>query len=147
MHCGSNDHRVFFDTMTPAIAGDTIMGRTTVEAFAIGPNGTRGFEFLVDTGSTFVGLPIEDIEALGLPMVHGGRRQVMTALGMTEQETYTTAIRLEGDTAPAFAMESPVPLIGFEVLENLRMKVNPVTQMLEKAGEDEHMPPYVRTFV
>ena len=71
----------------------------------------------------------------------------MTALGMTEQETYTTAIRLEGDAAPAFAMESPVPLIGFEVLENLRMKVNPVTQMLEKAGEDEHMPPYVRTFV
>ena len=121
------------------------MGRTTVEAFAIGPNGTRRFEFLVDTGSTFAGLPIEDIEALGLPMVHGGRRKVMTATGVIEQETYSGAIRLNGEvTTPALVSEAPVPLIGCgSAAELLGMKVNPVTQELEKASEDEHMPPYM----
>ena len=119
------------------------MGRTTVRALAIGQNGTRWFDFLVDTGSTYVGLPMDDIEALGLPMITGGRRKVMTTLGVIEQDTYAGAVRLEGDTTPMLVMESPVPLIGYEVLENLRMKVNPVTQKLEKAGEDEHMPPYM----
>ena len=113
------------------------MGRTTVEAFAIGPNGTRRFEFLVDTGSTFAGLPIEDIEALGLPMVYGGRRKVMTATGVIEQETYSGAIRLNGEVTPALVSEAPVPLIGVEVLQLLGMKVNPVTHKLEKPGEDE----------
>ena len=108
------------------------MGRTTVEA--IGPNGTRRFEFLVDTGSTFAGL---DIEALGLPMVHGGRRKVMTATGVIEQETYSGAIRLNGEVTPALVSEAPVPLIGVEVLQLLGMKVNPVTHKLEKPGEDE----------
>ena len=119
------------------------MGRTTVQALTIGPSGTRSFEFLVDTGSTLVGLPLEDIEALGLPMIPGGRRKVMTATGVIEQDTYGASIRLEGDSTPALVSEAPIPLIGFEVLENLRMKVNPVTQELEKASEDEHMPPYM----
>ena len=120
------------------------MGRTTVSALAIGPDGTRWFDFLVDTGSTFVGLPGEDIKTLGLPIVHAGRRKVLTATGVIEQDTYSAAIQLEGDITPALATEAPIPLIGFEVLENLRMKVNPVTQKLEKAGEDEPMPPFVR---
>ena len=119
------------------------MGRTTVRALAIGQNGTRWFNFLVDTGSTYVGLPMDDIEELGLPIIPGGRRKVMTTLGVIEQDTYGGAVRLEGDTTPTLVMESPVPLIGYETLENLRMKVNPVTQELEKAGEDEHMPPYM----
>ena len=129
--------------MTPTTVGDNALGRTTVEAYAIGSNGTRRFDFLVDTGSTYVGLPLDDIEALGLPMIPGGRRRVMTTLGVIEQDTYGASIRLESDTTSALVMESPVPLIGYEVLENLRMKVNPVTQDLEKASEDEHMPPYM----
>ena len=116
------------------------MGRTTVEAFAIGPNGTRSLEFLVDTGSTLVGLPPEDIEALGLPMIHGGRRKVLTATGVIEQETYSGTIELEEYGTAALVSECPVPLIGVEVLERLGMKVNPVTQKLEKAGEDEDVP-------
>ena len=116
------------------------MGRTTVEAFAIGPNGTRSLEFLVDTGSTLVGLPPEDIETLGLPMIPGGRRKVMTPTGVIEQDTYSGAIELEEYGTAALVSECPVPLIGVEVLERLGMKVNPVTQKLEKAGEDEDVP-------
>ena len=119
------------------------MGRTMVEAFAIGPNETRRFDFLVDTGSTYVGLPLDDIEVLGLPMIHGGRRKVMTATGVIELDTYSAAIELEEYGTAALVSECPVPLIGVEVLEKLGMKVNPVTQELEKVPEDEHMPPYM----
>ena len=49
------------------------MGRTTVEAVVTGENGVRRFEFLVDTDSNFVGLPLEDIEALGLYKIPGRR--------------------------------------------------------------------------
>jgi predicted aspartyl protease len=116
------------------------LGRTTVEAFAIGPNGTRRFDFLVDTGSTYVGLPLDDIEALGLPTFPGGRHKVMTPTGVIEQETYSGAIELEEYGTAALVSECPVPFIGVEVLERLGMKVNPVTQKLEKAGEDEDVP-------
>ena len=123
------------------------MGRITVQALAIGENGTRSFSFLVDTGSTYVGLPTDDIEALGLPLIPGGQRRTITDAGVVEKSTYGASIRLEGDTTAALVMESPIPLIGYEVLENLRMKVNPITRKLEKAPPDEHMPPYMRTSV
>ena len=71
----------------------------------------------------------------------------MTDAGVVEKSIYGASIRLDGEITPALVMEAPVPLIGYEVLENLRMKVNPVTRKLEKAPPDEHMPPYVRTSV
>ena len=119
------------------------MGRVTVRASAIGNTGTRLFTFLVDTGSTYVGLPQADIEKLGLPVVPGGPRKVQTATGIIEQHTYSAAVRLDGRVTPALVTEAPIPLIGYEILENLKMKVNPVTEELERAAEDEHMPPYL----
>ena len=122
------------------------MGKVMVRASAIGPNGTRLFDFLVDTGSTFVGLPMSDIEALGLPMVHDGRHETRTATGVVELDAYVCGIRIEDGTTPAFVSEAPIPLLGYEVLEKLRWKVNPVTQDIEKVPDDEVTPPYVRRF-
>ena len=120
------------------------MGRTTVEAFVIGENGTRRFEFLVDTGSTFVGLPKEDIEALGLYKFPGGRFRLMTGMGVMESDTYGAQVRIGDDRAPAHVMVAPIPLIGYELLQNLRMRVNPVTRSLEKVPEDEEVfPPFI----
>lgn len=120
------------------------MGRTTVEAFVTGENGIRIFEFLVDTGSTFVGLPLEDIEALGLYKFPGGVRRLMTGMGVMESETYGADVRIGDDRAPAYVIVSPVPLIGYELLQNLRMRVNPVTHSLEKVPEDEDVfPPFI----
>ena len=118
------------------------MGRVTVRASVIGADGTRVFTFLVDTGSTWVGLPKSDIEALGLPLIPGEPRRIQTATGVIEQYAYGSSIRLNGEMTAALVTETPVPLIGYEVLENLKLKVNPVTEELEKAGDDEHMPPY-----
>ena len=120
------------------------MGRTMVEAVVTGENGIRRFEFLVDTGSNFVGLPIEDIEALGLYKFPGGRFRLMTGLGVMESDTYSATVRIGEDRAPALVIVSPMPLIGFELLQTLRMKVNPVTQRLEKVSEeDEVFPPFL----
>ena len=119
------------------------MGKTMVEASAAGPNGTRLFSFLIDTGATLIGLPSQDIEALGLPLVEGGRQKVLTAAGVIAQETYVATIRIEADVTPALVTEAPVPMIGWDVLERLRMKVNLVTHKLEKASEDEPMPPFM----
>ena len=101
------------------------MGRVTVSASVIGNNGTRAFTFLVDTGSTWVGLPKEDIEALGLPLVPGEPRRIQTATGIIEQYAYGSSIRLNGEMTAALVTETPVPLIGYEVLENLKLKGEP----------------------
>ena len=119
------------------------MGGISVEALVEGPNRTKRFSFLVEAQSNFAGLPLADIEALGLPIIPGGKRRVLTDAGVAEKDTYVAVIRLEGDAAPAMITESQIPRIGFWVLENMRMKVNPVTKELEKAPPDEHMPPYM----
>jgi hypothetical protein len=41
-------------------------------------------------------------------------------------------------------MPVPVPIIGYEFLENLRFRVNPVSQRIEKVPDDvEDHPPYL----
>ena len=118
------------------------MARTMVRASAIGTTEIRLFNFLVDKGATYVGLPKEDIEALGLPLLPGGRHKALTANGVVERDSYGAAKRLDGEIAHTVATESPIPIIGYNLLENLKLKVNPVTRSLERADDDEHMPPY-----
>ena len=108
-----------------------------------GESGIRSFEFLVDTGSNFMGLPLEDIEALGLYKIPDGRYRLMTGLGVMESDTYSASVRIGDDRAPAVVIVSPIPLIGFELLQSLRMKVNPITQELEKIPEGEGWPPFL----
>ena len=82
-----------------------------------------------------MGLPLEDIEALGCINYLAARVRLMTALGVTESETYAADVRIGGPhgTLP-IVIVTPIPLIGYEVLENLRMKVNPVTQSVRKGA-------------
>ena len=120
------------------------MGHTTVEAYVTGENGVRSFEFLVDTSSNFLGLPIEDIETLGLYKIPGGQYRLMTGMGVMESETYAADVRIGDDHAPGYVIVSPAPLIGYKLLQNLRMRVNPDTQKLEKVPEDEEVfPPFI----
>ena len=120
------------------------MGRTTVEAFVTGENGILRFESLVDTVSTYVGLPLEDIESLGLYKFPGGTRRLTTGMGVMESDTYAAEVRIGEDRAPGYVMVSPMPLIGYELQQQLRMKVNPVTHKLDKVSEeDEVFPPFL----
>ena len=124
------------------------MGRTLVEAIIFGPAESRRYSFLVDTGAALMGLPLEEIEALGLPKVPDGLTRFLTATGVVEMDTYSITGRVlvdrpRGNGFTAMVAPSPIPLIGYERLQNMRLRVNPVTEQLEDVPNDVvDYPPY-----
>ena len=118
------------------------MGRTEVQAKVIGRNESRDYTFLVDTGATYLSLPAEEIEALGLQQTRGSIR-LMSATGIVEVNTFFANGELMGQEFGAILVPASIPLIGHELLENLRFRVNPVTQKIEKVPDDEVHPPYL----
>ena len=118
------------------------MGRTEVQAKVIGETETREYTFLVDTGATYLALPAEEIQALGLRQSRG-RLRLMSATGIVEVNTYFADGELMGEEFSALLVPAPIPLIGYELLENLRFRVNPVTHEIEKVPDDEVHPPYL----
>jgi predicted aspartyl protease len=119
------------------------MGRTLVTATINGPKATKEYSFLVDTGSTRMGLPIEEIEELGLTLIPDGTRRFINATGLLELDTYVALGRLGDVGFSATVVHTPVPSLGYEILESLGFRVNPVTQRLEEVPEDEPHPPYL----
>ena len=118
------------------------MGKTYIQARIFGENETREYAFFVDTGATHMGLPLEDIEALGLRRVRGSIR-LMTANGIIEAPRYLAEGELMGDEFGMILVPTPVPLIGYELLEDLRYRVNPVTRSIERVPDDVPHPPYL----
>lgn len=125
------------------------MGRTFVDAIITGPLDTRTYSFLVDTGSAMMGLPHEEINALGLERIADGETRFLTATGVVELDTYlirgrALAGRRRGKGFAAMAAQAPIPLIGYELLQSMRMRVNPVSERLEDVPDDviDH-PPYM----
>ena len=124
------------------------MGRTFVDAIICGPSETRRYSFLVDTGAALMGLPVEEIEALGLPMVPDGRTRFLTASGVVDLDTYSITGRVivdrpRGNGFTAMVAPAPIPLIGYERLQNMRLRVNPVSEQVEDVPDDEvNYPPY-----
>ena len=118
------------------------MGATMVDARVYGELETREYTFMVDTGSTFLALPQEEIDALGL------RRRRMTvklisATGLVDAATYVADGELMGQDFTCILVPAATPLLGYELLQNLRFKVNPVTHEIEKVADDEIHPPYI----
>ena len=104
---------------------------------------------MVDTDSALMGLPMEEIEALGLPKVPDGQARFLTATGIVELDTYAIngkvlVDRPRGNGFAAMVAPAPIPLIGYERLQNMRLRVNPVTEQLEDVPDDviDH-PPYL----
>ncbi len=123
------------------------MGRTFVEGSITGPVATRQYQFFVDTGSALMGLPQEEIEALGLEVVINGKRRFITANGVVEMDTYQIAGQIRGRGFVTMVAPSPIPLVGYEMLQTMRLRVNPVTEELEDAPEDDLGPPYFLTAI
>ena len=117
------------------------MGATIVQARVFGDYESREYEFMVDTGSTFLALPQEEIEALGLRRARGTVKLV-SATGLVDVETYFAEGELMGQEFGAILVPAPTPLLGYELLQNLRFKVNPVTHQIEKVPDDEIHPPF-----
>ncbi len=119
------------------------MGRTTAIATIIGGNEAREYEFLVDTGSTHIGLLRQDIDELELSPVPNGVLQVLTATGIVERQSYWAIGEIDGRGFGTMITEAPIPLIGYHLLESLRYRVNPVSHTLERIPADEPSPPYM----
>ncbi len=118
------------------------VGRTEVQARIFGDRETREYTFLIDTGATYLALPLEEIEALGLRQTRGTLR-LMSATGVVEVNTYFADGELMGEEFGAILVPASTPLIGYELLENLRFRVNPLTRQIEKFPEDEVHTPYL----
>ena len=118
------------------------MGKTYVTASLIGARSRKEFDFLVDTGSTYIGLPQSDIDELGLEAVPDGWVEVLTSVGVVRRPTYLATGRVEGQGFGAMVVEASIPLLGYEILEGLRFRVNPVTEQLERVPPDEIAPPF-----
>ena len=93
-----------------------------------------------------MGLPVEEIEALGLEMIIDGKRAFITATGRVEFDTYHIKGRIWGKGFGTMVAPSPIPLVGYEMLQDMRLKVNPVTEELEEVLEEDLGPPYMLTF-
>ena len=119
------------------------MGITEIQASIIGGIETREYTFVVDTGATYLGLPLEEVEALGLQRSLGIIR-VMTVAGVVEADSYFANGELNGEQFGAMLIPTAEPLLGYELLQNLRYKVNPVTHEIEKVPDDIRHPPYVQ---
>ena len=121
---------------------DPIVGKTEVQVKMFGLAATREYTFLVDTGATYLGLPLEEIRALGLRKGRGKIR-LMSATGVVEVDTYFAECELMGREFSALLVPASTPLLGYELLENLRYRVNPVTQEIEPVPDDVMHPPYL----
>ena len=112
------------------------MGTTFATATIIGDLEAREYNFLVDTGSNFLALPLEEIESLGLRPT-GGTVRLISATGMVEVDTYFAIGDLMGMRFGGITVPASTPLLGCELLQFLRFRVNPVTEQLEKIPESE----------
>ncbi len=121
------------------------MGRTFVQATINGPLTSKEYNFLVDTGATLMRLPQEEIQELGLAPIPNGQKRFVTATGIVEFETYIALGIVQGRGFAAWVIPTPSPLIGYEFLESMRFRVNPVTEELEEVPEEEIHPPYLLT--
>ena len=75
------------------------MGVTYARGSITGKTETREYDFLVDTGATWVGIPQEDIDALALDTVPNATGALMTADGsVVRSPIYVAVGMLEGST-------------------------------------------------
>lgn len=86
-------------------------------------------DFLVDTGASWMALPLDVIERLGLPQTD--TVDVLTAEGTVRRALYSAALAYNHRVIPVSVVSAPEPLLGSIPLEILRLTVNPVDRVLE----------------
>ena len=116
------------------------MGETRAKVKLYGIRGSKEIEAIVDTGATFTKIRESIAQEIGMDLKYdttielADRRLVQRKLGLAE-------IEFNGIRRPVLIAVSPdteEPLIGYTTLENLELKVNPVTRKLEKTKPIEY---------
>ena len=120
------------------------MGITYARGSITGRSEIREYDFLVDTGATWVGIPQSDIDALGLDIVPNAAAALMTADGTVRETPIYVAIgMLEGTGFVNGAVPAAVPLVGYKLLQDLGFKVDLVSERIEKRPDNEIGPPFL----
>ena len=120
------------------------MGVTYARGSISGNKETREFDFLVDTGATWVGIPQADIDALELDTVPNASAALMMADGSVNHTPVYVAIgMLEGTGFVNGAVPAAVPLVGYKLLQDLGFKVDLVNERIEPRPDGEIGPPFL----
>ena len=120
------------------------MGITYARGSITGKSENREYDFLVDTGATWVGIPQDDIDALGLDTVPGASADLMTADGrVVSTPIYVGIGMLEGTGFVNGVVPAAVPLVGYKLLQDLGFKVDLVNERIEPRPEGEIGPPFL----
>ena len=120
------------------------MGITYARGSITGKTETREYDFLVDTGATWVGIPQDDIDALALDTVPNASAALMTADGRVVSTPIHVGIgMLEGTGFVNGVVPAAVPLVGYKLLQDLGFKVDLVNERIEPRPEGEIGPPFL----
>ncbi len=120
------------------------MGVTYARGSITGKTETREYDFLVDAGATWVGIPQEDIDALALDAVPDATAALMTADGsVVRSPIYVAVGMLEGTGFVNGAVPAAIPLVGYKLLQDLGFKVDLVNERIEPRRDDEIGPPFL----
>lgn len=120
------------------------MGITYARGSITGKSEVREYEFLVDTGATWIGIPQADIEALELDTVPNAGARLMTADGsIINTPIYIATGMLEGTGFVNGAVPAARPLVGYKLLQDLGFKVDLVNERIEPRADHEVGPPFL----
>ncbi len=61
----------------------------------------------------------------------------MTANGITKFDTFHIKGEIRGRGFAGMVAPCPIPLVGYEMLQNMRLRVNPVSEEVEEVPDDE----------
>ena len=100
------------------------MGVTYARGNIVGRSETREYDFLVDTGSTWMTLPLAEITGLELEEIIGGVVAIETPTEIIHRHSYRAAGTLEGAPFEARIVPASRPMVGYELLQKLGFVVD-----------------------
>ena len=106
------------------------MGITFARGSVIGKSETREYDFLVDTGSTWMTLPAVEITELALPEIIGGDVIIETPTEIIHRHSYWASGTLEGVPFEARIVPASRPMVGYELLQKLGFVVDLVAERI-----------------
>ena len=113
-----------------------LSGETYIDVTISGSKNKKQYHLLADTGSSYVGLPNSEIEFLGL--IYVGDYRFETPKGFVTGPVYSGGLKYKNQAIPilvSLISSETTPFLGYQVLENLKLKVNSVTRQVELAQE------------
>ena len=106
------------------------MGITYARGTIIGKSQTRQYLFLVDTGSTWMTLPPQDIVELQLDRIEGQDAIIETPTDIIRRPFYSVTGTMENVPFADRVVPANRPMVGYELLQQLGFVVDLVSERI-----------------